>query len=150
MVDDLVIKLADEDTAPAALELGLIVQDIDAAIKFYRDALGCRMYGEFYSASGLRLVALLFGSSMFKLCWREEPPNVPASRGFGVVGYQYMSFRVTDIDAAFSSAVRAGAKAISSPNPVTPACVAAILEDPEGNLFELVEGGVWGAGRPVQ
>jgi predicted enzyme related to lactoylglutathione lyase len=139
------LRLADEQTAPAALEVGLVVRDIDFLVDFYRNALGCEVYGEFASPSGLRLVALLFGSSIFKLAWREELPKSPDARGFGVAGYQYLSFRVTDMATAFASAVAAGAKEIMAPTSASPTCVAAIMEDPEGNLFELVQGAPWEA-----
>lgn len=137
-------QLADESTTPAALEFGLVVADIDTLVRFYRDALGCEIYGEYRGAGGVRLVSLSFGSSIFKLFRRDVLAQAPDARGIDVLGYQYISFKVTDIDVAWVAALRAGAEEVMAPKAVTPACTAAILRDPEGNMFELVEGAPWG------
>ncbi len=87
-------------------QIGVAVQDLDAAVRFYRVALGLRLLFEappsmaFFDCGGIRLMLAV--------------PQEPESDRRGSILY----FRVPDIQAAHSTLVGRGVQFVGEPHPV--------------------------------
>jgi predicted enzyme related to lactoylglutathione lyase len=58
-------------------------------------------------------------------------------------GFQYITFHVSDVEAALTACVADGAKTIVPVSIHSPACRMAMVSDPDGNCVELSEGVPW-------
>jgi catechol 2,3-dioxygenase-like lactoylglutathione lyase family enzyme len=123
--------------------VGLTVRDLDASSAWYGDALGFAVAMAFElpgaraamleSAAGARIELFEVEGSAPGLSG-ADPPTALRRRGFGHVALQ-----VSDLDAAFASAVRAGGAAVWDPRPSPePGRRMAFVHDLEGNLVELI------------
>lgn len=88
---------------PTIAHLGIAVQDIDAALRFYRDVLGMTPRGT-EEIDGAKIVHLDFGGSEVELL-QPAAPDTPigrflARRGPGI---HHVCYRVADLDAALAA-----------------------------------------------
>jgi catechol 2,3-dioxygenase-like lactoylglutathione lyase family enzyme len=119
--------------APGRLDLvTLLVRDVAASRRYYRDVLGLSVikdkdgYVELESG-GVRL-ALYSRVALAKLL------SVPEEK----LGPIDLSFHVEDADRAFSELVARGAEPLVTPRTMPWGHRLAFLRDPEGNLIEVV------------
>lgn len=93
---------------PRIAHLGVAVENIDAALVFYRDILGL-VPGPPEEADGARIVSLPFGESEVELLeplTAESPiARFMARRGPGI---HHVCYRVADLDAALAACRAAG------------------------------------------
>lgn len=121
-----------------AIEIGVVVRDLERCLEFYRDVLGLPYIGDldFGVAHMWRFQA---GTSVVKLLRFREAPTASSPPGeVTATGYRYMSLFVSNIDDLVAECERFGA---SVPVPVTefqPGSRFAFVEDPEGNRIELL------------
>jgi methylmalonyl-CoA epimerase len=128
--------------------LGLAVESIEAAARFYREVLGVAVRGP-ELADGARILHLDFGDSEVELL---EPldPDTPigrflARRGPGI---HHVCYRVADLDAALQAAERAGYTLIDrEPRRGAGGCRVAFLhpKSTDGILVELTDAPAPGA-----
>ena len=113
--------------------IGIVVDDMEAARRFYRDALGMEE-----SAVGDGWVHFEMNGNLLELIQRDESPQYEQAR------YQ-VGFTVDDIEAAGRRLLAAGAVQISEiegePDSPNRWCY---FRDPEGNVFEVTQ---WMDGR---
>ncbi|MFI5706543.1 VOC family protein [Kribbella sp. NPDC051620] len=125
--------------------VGLSVADLDAQRDFYTTAFALReqSYAEvpqprtriafLRSATGL-------GIELVERAGSTEHHAGNAFEGAGLQSYFHLALAVTNLDDAIATAVAAGAEAISAPaDAQRPGIRFAYLQDPEGNLIELVQ-----------
>lgn len=93
---------------PHIAHIGVAVENIEAALSFYRDVLGL-MPGPVERSDGAKIVSLHFGQSEVELL---EPENAEspiakflAKRGPGI---HHVCYRVANLDQALAAAVAAG------------------------------------------
>lgn len=93
---------------PHIAHIGVAVENIEAALSFYRDVLGLTP-GHPERSDGARIVSLAFGESQVELL---EPENAEspiakflAKRGPGI---HHVCYRVADLDKALTAAAAAG------------------------------------------
>ncbi|MCW2912116.1 MAG: hypothetical protein JWN52_184 [Actinomycetia bacterium] len=98
-------------------------KDVEAAVAFYRDALGLTVKFQ----DGSRFAALDGGGTTFAIAGEEEDvtEGVPA-----------VSFRVDDVKATTAEVTAAGARLVRGPEE-GPHEIRAVLRDPAGNPFVL-------------
>jgi methylmalonyl-CoA/ethylmalonyl-CoA epimerase len=89
-------------TRPAVAHIGVAVEDIDAALAFYREVLGLEP-GPSEESDGARIVSLPFGDSQVELL-EPASPDSPiarflARRGPGI---HHVCYRVADLDRALA------------------------------------------------
>lgn len=93
---------------PRIAHIGVAVQDIAAALSFYRDVLGLAPHPA-ESADGATIVSLPFGDSEVELLCPETPDSPVArfleKRGPGI---HHICYRVPDLDAALERCRAAG------------------------------------------
>jgi len=135
--------------------IGLCVADLDASLRFYRDALGFRersrldvagahaarllelaeasLHAVYLERDGLRLELLHF----------EEPRSVgdPAPRSMNRPGFTHLSLRVTGMADLLERIAAAGGRALEQTQIDLPgdATTALFVVDPDGTRIELVE-----------
>ena len=95
-------------STPRIAHLGVAVENIEAALAFYRDVLGLQP-GPVQEADGARIVSLPFGESEVELL-EPRTPDGPiakflAKRGPGI---HHVCYRVPDLEAALAACRAAG------------------------------------------
>ncbi|NIB38386.1 VOC family protein [Pseudomaricurvus alkylphenolicus] len=134
---------------------GLVVPDLEAAKKFYAEALGfeyIREYGWDASASELaeqaigvagtttRCVLMKCGNCFLELFQylTPQPEGDPHQRRACDYGIAHLAFQVLDIREAYEKFVAAGGVVHNEPVQVGEAC-STYARDPFGNIIELMQ-----------
>lgn len=133
----------------AGIDVGIVVSDIAAQVRFYGTTLGLPDVGEVAIPEG-RLHFFSCGQSLLKLYVRQaarKSPRVP----FGeMAGIAYLTLDIDNLDAAMASVQRDAATivvpisdfdaGVTLPEPAGRVRARyAMIADPEGNLVELLE-----------
>jgi predicted enzyme related to lactoylglutathione lyase len=98
-------------------------KDVEAAVAFYRDALGLAVKFQ----DGSRFAALDGGGTTFAIAGQEEDITG---------GEPAVSFKVDDVEAKTAELIAAGAQLLHGPEE-GPHEIRAVLRDPAGNRFVL-------------
>ncbi len=124
--------------AKDSIDLGVIVGDIEASLRFYRDLLGLEFVGITPLAFGT-MHRLRFGTSDFKLV----DPKKPAPKGaIGLdrqVGFRYVTFLVRNLSALCAELKGKGIEFTVEEREIRPGVRIAMVKDPDGNIVEFVE-----------
>jgi len=126
----------------AGLDLGIVVADADAALAFYRDALGLELLGSNpLPTGGGTMHRLRCGASTLKIVAPDTPPDGRAPGGtlFAATGLRYLTISVTNIDEAVAALAAAGHPVVREPVDIVPGARIAIVSDPEGNPVEFLQ-----------
>jgi len=148
-----------EFTKPT-IDIGCVVSDIDASVKFYTEAIGFKVTGGFIASAELATDAGLTdnkpldikvltlgegeGATSLKLM-QVQGRKQKASNDYidTTLGFSYLTVLVKSTDTAMARLKKAGVKPIAK-GPVTlPAALDSsmaltIVRDPDGNFIELV------------
>jgi len=133
---------ASENTARIAVDVGVIVADMDAALAFYRDGLGLEQIGDFRTSliGAGRMVQLRHGASIVKLVQMDEAPQQASPPGLtGGRGYRYITLMVEDIAAMAERSAQAQAPVALPLTTLGNGAQILMVEDPEGNIVEFVQ-----------
>jgi catechol 2,3-dioxygenase-like lactoylglutathione lyase family enzyme len=141
-------------TPRAPLEVGIAVRDLERAATFYETVLGFRRMSEAtlapdraeqagFGRVAFRMVRMQtdYGERI-KLLQTDPLPEDPgrAATLLGRTGFAYLTFVVTDIEAALDRLKQAGAEMITDgPVQTRPGTRLAFFRDSEGNPLELVQ-----------
>lgn len=129
--------------AKDGIDLGIVVRDIDAALGFYRDALGLEFVAEMPmpGPNPGRMHRLACGASTIKLVVFDTVPEAVAARGgpSGGSGYRYFTIGVTNLAEASAACRDAGHRVLIESMEVRPGVAISMIEDPDGNWVELVQ-----------
>jgi methylmalonyl-CoA/ethylmalonyl-CoA epimerase len=127
---------------PRIAHIGIAVEDIGEALKFYRDVLGLAPHPA-EASDGATIVSLPFGDSEVELLEPREPGSPIAKflerRGPGI---HHVCYRVADLDAALARARGAGYRLVDdTPRTGAGGCRIAFLhpKSTAGILIELTE-----------
>ncbi len=129
---------------PKVLEMRLVVTapDYDAALAFYRDALGLPELGRFDSPGG-RVTILTAGRATLELAEPGHAAYVDEVEvGRRVAGHVRVAFGVTDASAATDRLLAAGSELLAPPTETPWHSLNARIEAPAGlqlTLFEQLE-----------
>jgi methylmalonyl-CoA epimerase len=126
--------------APRIAHIGIAVEDIGEALRFYRDVLGLTPHPA-EASDGATIVSLPFGESEVELLQPTDPESpiarFLARRGPGI---HHVCYRVPDLDAALAGARAAGYRLVDeSPRVGAGGCRIAFLhpKSTAGILIEL-------------
>jgi catechol 2,3-dioxygenase-like lactoylglutathione lyase family enzyme len=151
----------EETFSDVTMDLGIVVSDLDESVRFYTNVVGLEKTGGFaVGQSFCRDAGLTDGHDLdiqvlspngdaagtsVKLM---ELPGVASRKGdhrfiHSQLGYSYLTFHVTDIEAASRRMKTAGVKAVGSEQVRVPLdtpvpIFLTVIADPDGNLIELV------------
>ena len=143
------------------IDLGCVVSDIDASLKFYTEAIGFQQDGgfqvdaQFATDSGLTNQQSLdvkvlrlgegAGATKLKLMQIGDPTGARAANDYieSTLGFSYITIVVKSTDAALQRLKQAGVEPVAN-GPVTlpanldPSLALTVVRDPDGNFVELV------------
>jgi glyoxylase I family protein len=128
--------------AKQSLDLGIVTNNQDAMVAFYRDVLGLEEQGPM-KIPGMLIQKMGCGDSVVKLVHMKREPEIAAAPGglAGATGMRYFTMWISNLDEVIAACEAAGAKIAM---PLTDAGAGArifIVEDPDGNWVELVQQG---------
>ena len=123
-----------------SIDLGIVVRDIDAALKFYRDTLGFTTAGDSDMPGGMHMWRLMCGTSMIKLVTVAPTPEAKPARGgiAGASGYRYFTIAVSNLQEMADACAAAGYKVRIPPSEILPGTKISMVEDPDGNWVEFL------------
>ena len=97
-----------------AIDIGIITNNLDAMLEFYRDTLGLELEAVIDMPGGGVMNRFKVGESIVKVIETEPKPEVSAPPGGirGATGYRYWTLHVNDLAAAVSAVTAAGHKVV--------------------------------------
>jgi catechol 2,3-dioxygenase-like lactoylglutathione lyase family enzyme len=123
------------------IDIGVIIRDSEAALRFYRDTLGLEHVADIDALNGGVMHRLRWGSSVVKLTRPNVLPEAtnPPGGFVGGTGIRYFTLSVADLDAVVARCEAAGYTTALPRTEARPGVVIAVIEDAEGNWVELLQ-----------
>lgn len=124
-----------------AIDIGIIANDIEAMLGFYRDTLGLEFEAAIPMPGGGTMNRFKVGDSVVKVIALDPKPTaVPAPGGIrGATGYRYWTITVSNLSACLQHVEDAGQKIVVPAKVIRPGVTIAIVTDPDGNWVELLQ-----------
>ena len=123
----------------AAIDLGIVVADEDAMLRFYRDTLGLAYLNRQTTGPGGYMHRLACGESVIKLV---VPPQTPASRtprgARTQTGLRYFTILLSNLEEVVARCEAAGMEFHSPLKAATHGGMYAQVYDPDGNVVAFV------------
>jgi catechol 2,3-dioxygenase-like lactoylglutathione lyase family enzyme len=147
--------------ARGTIDIGVVVSDVDRAVKFYTEAIGFTetqgfsVDADFCSAAGLtehkrldiRVLVLDNGATATRLKLMQVPSASPKKNDNAFIhsqlGVRYLTIYVADGNRALARLGRAGVRPLAKgpvplPADLTPGLALSVVRDPDGNMIELI------------
>lgn len=121
-----------------AIDVGIVVSDIDRSLAFYQTILGLEKVEEIEVWFG-RFHRLRFGESFIKLVDPLEPPATNRPKIEDQTGIRYLTFPVRNIDEICATCEQAGVPFEKHKFELRPGVFIAMVRDPDGTIVEFVE-----------
>ena len=126
------------EIAKDSLDLGILVSDINASLKFYQDLLGLKFIEKNPVWFGA-MYRLRYGTSDFKLIApRTMPSKVPVGLE-AQLGFRYVTFVIKNLSAVCAKLQEKGVVFEVPEKEMRPGLKIAMVRDPDGNIVEFVE-----------
>lgn len=129
-----------------ANHVGLAVAHLEAEQRWYEQAFGMKAEQHFDLPNPRVRTVLLrapngLGIELIERAGATRPRAfTDALDAAQTLGYGHWALRVDDLSQAYTALTAAGAKSVSAPGPaVQPGARFAYVQDPEGNLIELIQ-----------
>jgi catechol 2,3-dioxygenase-like lactoylglutathione lyase family enzyme len=125
----------------SAIDVGVVITDPERMLAFYRDLLGFELVAERTTAIGDTMYRLACGDAVIKLLLPNQPPQARSVPGNtrAQTGFRYITLSISNLDEIVAQCEAAGCRFAVPPRPSTSGGRYAQVEDPEGNVVELVE-----------
>ncbi len=122
------------------LEAGIVVSDVEAATRFYVEGLGFSVMQELRFPQGA-VHRLRRGTGQLKLYQPAQAPRPGRHPDHWreLTGFAYATLGVDDAEVALAEAVAAGATVFDPVTAHRPGARYALIADPDGNMWELLE-----------
>ena len=121
-----------------AIDLGIVVNDIEASLIFYCDVLGLKKVQEMPLWIGT-MHRLAFGDSFVKLI---DPKDVPPATTEGLassLGFRYLTLQISNMDEVTDKCKKLGIPFEIEKTELMPGVTIAMVNDPDGNTVEFVQ-----------
>lgn len=124
-----------------AIDLGIIAQDIEAMLTFYRDVVGLKFEAAIPFPGGGTMHRFNAGDSIVKVIELEPEPEAHAPAGGirGATGYRYWTLHVENLEECVERVGAAGYRIIVPAREIRQGVSIAIVADPDGNWVEFLE-----------
>lgn len=126
--------------AKDSVDVGLIVSNIGASLKFYKDILGLAFVETVPLPFGT-MHRLRFGTTDIKLV---DPTTVPPSGAIGLdkqLGIRYVTFVIGNLSQVCQELIRQGVEFTMPEHELRPGVRIAMVKDPDGNIVEFKQNG---------
>lgn len=125
---------------PVVLEAGIVTADAEELLAFYRGAFGFDVEASHEFPQGI-VHRLRRGPARLKLFQPAGETRTPARPDpwHRDAGFRYAALHVDDLITVFTEATTAGATALVEPVAHRPGARYALVADPQGNVWELLE-----------
>jgi catechol 2,3-dioxygenase-like lactoylglutathione lyase family enzyme len=126
-----------------AIDIGIVVRDPQAMLRFYRDVLELPFIAEVAMSGGMTMYRLRCGETVVKLVAFAKVPEAAAAPGglSGATGIRYFTITVPDLEAVVARCRDAGCRVPVAPREIRPGVSICMVEDPDGNWVEFLKGG---------
>ena len=123
-----------------AIDIGIITNNLDAMLGFYRDTLGLELEAVIDMPGGGVMNRFKVGESIVKVIETDPKPEASAPPGGirGATGYRYWTLHVNDLGSLVAAVAAAGYKVVVPEKTIRPGVTIAIVADPDGNWVELL------------
>ena len=123
-----------------AIDLGIVTDNGEAALGFYRDTLGFEHQGDMPMPGGGTMHRLLCGDSLIKIVVLAKTPAAKAPPGGiqGSTGYRYWTMSVSNLSEIVAACKARGSRVAVPETEIRPGVRIAIVEDPDGNWVEFL------------
>ncbi len=124
--------------AKEAIDIGVIVSDIEKSLAFYRDLLGLEKTQEMPTPLGT-IHRLAYGQTDLKLV---EVKKTPGAGKIGLdqqLGFRYITFRVSNLSEVCDRMRTENIEFTIPQSEIIPDVHIAMVKDPDGNIVEFVE-----------
>jgi len=122
-----------------SIDLGIVTNDQERSVAFYRDVLGFEDLGVSPMPGGT-MHRLGCGTSTIKIVSMKRPPEPSAPPGGigGATGYRYWTISVSNLADIVAACEAANVKVAVPITELRPGITIAIVEDPDGNWVEFL------------
>ena len=129
------------EIAKPGIDLGILVRDVDACVRFYCDDLGLPKVAEIPFPGNRTMHRIQIGDTVLKLMEYRDgaPPAGPRGRE-AQAGIRYFTISVRDLPAVVAELEAKGHTFTVPLREARPGVWIAMLEDPDGNTVELLDG----------
>ncbi len=125
-----------------AIDVGLIVKDMDASLAFYRDLLSLEFVTELTTSliGKGQMIQLRHGESLVKLVEMEAPPVTESPAGItGAFGFRYITLMVENIENIVAKVEREKTPIALELTELGNGAKILMIVDPDGNIVEFVQ-----------
>ena len=124
----------------AAIDLGIITNNLEAMLAFYGDQLGLEVEAVIDMPGGGVMHRFKAGQSIIKVIETDPKPEVEAAPGGirGATGYRYWTLHVDELHDMLASLEAAAVKVVVPAKVIREGVTIAIVADPDGNWVELL------------
>jgi catechol 2,3-dioxygenase-like lactoylglutathione lyase family enzyme len=119
------------------VDIGILVRDIDACLKFYTETLGLPKVGEVKLGERIQH-RVQAGQALLKLMEfpTDPPPAGPRGR-LAQAGIRYLTIHVADVPVLVKDLEAKGVSFVLPVTKTATGATVAMFEDPEGNTIEI-------------
>ena len=127
-------------TPRIAIDVGLMVTNMERSLHFYRDLIGLAVVAEITTTliGKGRMLQLKHGDSLLKLVELENIPPRQGSPDVGL-GYRYITLLVADINKIMTTLEQEPVAMVVPVTQLTNGATIAMVTDPDGNIVEFVQ-----------
>jgi len=129
--------------AKNAIDLGVVIRDSEASLRFYRDTLGFEHVADMPMplGGGGTMHRLACGDTVVKLVKFDNVPAASNPPGglVGASGYRYFTIIVSNLAEVMAACEAGGYKTVISTREARPGVTIGMVEDPDGNWVEFVQ-----------
>jgi len=121
-----------------AIDIGIIVANIESSLEFYVDILGLEKIQEMPLWFGT-MHRLAFGNSFIKLIDPNDIPPKNSASLEGSLGFRYVTLQISNIDELCKELQEKNIEFTLEKKEYMPGVTIAMVKDPDGNIVEFVE-----------
>ena len=128
------------DIQKPAIDIGIITNNLEPMLVFYRDCLGLEVEAVIDMPGGGVMHRLKAGDSIVKVIAPDPKPDASAPPGGirGATGYRYWTLHVTELAARIDQLQAEGVEVVVPVKTIREGVTIAIVADPDGNWVELL------------
>ena len=125
-----------------SIDLGIVIRDSAAQLRFYRDTLGLEHVMDTPLPMGGTMHRLLCGTTLIKLVHLDDMPEAANPPGGlpAATGLRYFTVTVANMQDVLDDCEAGGYNVVWKKREARPGVFVGMVEDPEGNWVELLEG----------